>query len=249
MNIDEVDETFLPRHISTSLLEAVSELRTSVDDLWIQVAGFEPQSRVAGPGLRTVVWVAGCHRRCPGCSQPEYLPFGVGESVSVDALWQRINSHSSIDGVTFSGGEPFEQSPALAALARRIHQKGLNVVSYTGYRLEALQANPSRFGDLLSEVDLLIDGEFRAELAGKFRWRGSSNQRLICLTDRIKPPVEEAVSEMQISFNGIQPEFAFSGIWPSGVARELLRQLQKRGFTMSHRDIDQHRDTEPRGVS
>jgi anaerobic ribonucleoside-triphosphate reductase activating protein len=249
MTIDDKDETFLPRQISISALEAVSELQKSVDDLRIQVAGFEPQSCVAGPGLRTVVWVAGCHRRCPGCSQPEYLPFGVGESVSVEALWHRINSQSDIDGVTFSGGEPFEQSSALAALARRIHQKGLNVVAYTGYRLEALQANPSRFGELLSEVDLLIDGEFRVELAGKYRWRGSSNQRLICLTNRIKTPVEEAVSEMQISFNGIHPEFALSGIWPTGVAHELLRQLQKRGFTMSHGDIDQQRDTEPRGSS
>lgn len=242
---DKLDDTFLPREIPTASHEHMSAGCVNDDDYQIQLAGFEPHSSVAGPGVRSVIWVAGCHRRCPGCSQPEYLPFQVGQNVSVKGLWERINSLGNIDGVTFSGGEPFEQSKALAALARRAHLKGLTVVSYTGYRLEALEAEPTRFGSLLTEVDLLIDGEFRADLAGRFKWRGSSNQRLVCLTDRIKLPDEEAVSEMQISFNGNQPEFALSGIWPPGVAKELLHQLQQRGFKMNHDDFHQRIDSQP----
>lgn len=243
---DNLDDTFLPRKVSGSPHKNVSTSCLSEDDYQIQLAGFEPYSKVAGPGVRAVIWVAGCNRRCPGCSQPEFLPFQVGQKVSVRDLWDRINSLNNIAGLTFSGGEPFEQPEALAVLANRAHLKGLTVVSYSGYRLEALADNPKRFRSLLREVDLLIDGEYRAELAGRFKWRGSSNQRLICLTDKIKLSHEEAVSEMQISFNESQPEFALSGIWPPGVVQELILQLQERGFKMNHYDYQERIISKPR---
>lgn len=95
---------------------------------------------------------------------------------------------------------------------------------------------PSRFRFLLDEVDLLIDGEFRVEAIGNHRWRVSSNQRLLCLTDRIKLPPEEATSEMQLTFQGQGTGFSLSGIWPPGIMQELIRQLRLRGFSME-RDL------------
>lgn len=236
MSTRELDETFLPvavaqRHVSWP---AGDGQEAGVEDV-VRLAGFEPRSFVAGPGIRAMVWVAGCHRRCPGCSQPEFFGFDVGQEVPVAELWKRIRSIADIDGITFSGGEPFEQARPLAALAKLAHMHGKTVVSYTGYRLEALQADRQRFGPLLDEVDLLIDGEFREELTGNYRWRGSANQRLICLTDRIRLPDETDVSEMQITFGATGPDLVFSGILSQSLIRELQKKMSEQGFAMARR--------------
>lgn len=223
-----LDETFMPDENGctqpTRLLGVSAEV--------LQLAALEPRSLVAGPGVRFVIWVAGCHRRCPGCSQPEFLAFDVGRRVSVDDLWQRILTVPDIDGLTFSGGEPFEHIRPLAELSRRAHAAGKTVVSYSGYRLEALKAEPERFGELLEETDLLIDGEYRADLAGMDRWRGSSNQRLHCLTGRIRLEAEDdQVREVQLTVNPSGDGMIASGVMPKGLLDELRRQLASRGFT------------------
>ena len=239
MTRNDLDETFMPM---TPAVDDASRAGPPADDRGddpedpvLYVAAFEPRSFVAGPGMRAMVWVAGCHRRCPGCSQPEFLPFNSGRPVRVSELWDRIQTIPGLDGVSFSGGEPYEQASALAVLAKKVHDHGLTVVSYTGYRLEALQAEPSRFSALLSEVDLLIDGEYREEMAGHHRWRGSANQRLICLTDRIKNPEETGVSEMQITFGSGGPDLVFSGILSPELVRELRERLADRGLPTARR--------------
>jgi anaerobic ribonucleoside-triphosphate reductase activating protein len=237
MTAGDLDDTFLPLSVvENRKFSHQSGTPVCPEGTLIQVAGVESRSLVAGPGIRAVVWVSGCHRRCPGCSQPEYLSFGAGREVSVANLWSEIQASGRIDGLTFSGGEPFEQAASLAVLARLARSAGLSIVCYTGYRYEALRTEPLRFGTLLEEVDLLIDGEFRSELAGRFKWRGSSNQRLLRLTDRIELPEEESVSEMQIGFSVGQPRFAISGIWPPGVAGVLMRELFKAGFEMEYEE-------------
>jgi anaerobic ribonucleoside-triphosphate reductase activating protein len=155
--------------------------------------------------------------------------------VEVAELWAWIRQLPEIEGVTFSGGEPFEQSESLAALARLAHAEGMNVVSYSGYRYEALQANQQRFAALLAELDLLIDGEFRADQAGSFRWRGSGNQRLIRLTNRIELPAETDVTEMQITLNPTGSEMIFSGILSQELMRELRVRLEQQGFPTQKR--------------
>ena len=238
MNTNDIDETFLPVELA-KIRSAQSGARRpdagEERDNIIRLAGFEPRSFVAGPGMRSMVWVAGCHRRCPGCSQPEFFGFDVGQDVSVDTLWQRIAAIPDLDGISFSGGEPFEQAHPLAALAKLAHTHGKTVVSYTGYRLEVLQADRERFGALLDEVDLLIDGEFRVDQTGHYRWRGSGNQRLICLTDRITLPAETDVSEMQITFDAKGSELVFSGILAQDLIRELRAKLSQQGFSTSRR--------------
>lgn len=239
MKPTELDETFLPLSVISDRTTGSPTDDPSLcrDDI-VRVAGFEPRSFVAGPGMRSMVWVAGCHRRCPGCSQPEFFGFDTGREVAVGALWHRIRANPDIDGVSFSGGEPFEQAQPLAALAKLVHEVGKTVVCYTGYRLEALQADRDRFGPLLDEVDLLIDGEYRAELAGTFRWRGSGNQRLICLTDRITLPAETNVTEMQITFDSSGSGLVFSGILSPELIRELRSRLDEQGFSTVRRRDD-----------
>lgn len=162
----------------------------------INLHNFVPRSRANGPGERAVVWVQGCPRRCPGCFNPDTLPFVDREWVTIDELESRILAQEGIDGVTFSGGEPFSQAATLAELAKKLHEHGLTVVCYTGYTLRQLKVgNRSDWNALLSEVDLLIDGPFIQELRCHEPYRGSANQIPHLLTNRIQ--LEEVHGQSQ----------------------------------------------------
>lgn len=155
----------------------------------VLVAGIEPESLTDGPGVRFVVFTQGCPHSCPGCHNPETHAFsGCGEEFSIDELFVRIAADPLLSGVTFSGGEPFLHARVLAPLARRCHEIGRSVMVYTGYLYERLYAekNPD-WDELLSEVDILVDGPYiREERSLDLRFRGSRNQRVFFLTERGK---------------------------------------------------------------
>jgi anaerobic ribonucleoside-triphosphate reductase activating protein len=133
----------------------------------LNIMGYVDQSEVNGPGCRAVVWVQGCPRECPGCFNPDSWSFAVNQLVSVDSLAASILSNPNNTGVTFSGGEPFWQAPALAALAKKLKAAGLNVMSFTGFTLQQLQSESAPPGaqELLEQLDILIDGPFVKSLA------------------------------------------------------------------------------------
>ena len=89
--------------------------------------------------------------------------------------------------VTFTGGDPFFQAPAVAQLAQRIKAKlQLNIWCYTGYRWEEIQDNPN-YRPLLQHIDVLVDSPFILDLRDtSLRFRGSSNQRLIDVQASLK---------------------------------------------------------------
>ncbi|MEK9135171.1 MAG: 4Fe-4S single cluster domain-containing protein [Patescibacteria group bacterium] len=172
----------------------------------INLHSFLLRSRANGPGERAVVWVQGCNRRCAGCFNPETQPFATKELVTVEELENRIAVIKGISGVTFSGGEPFEQASQLAELAKKIHGLGLTVVCFTGYTLEQLrEANRKDWNAILQEVDLLIDGTFIESERCAEPYRGSANQKLHFLSGRIRPEeVAEAhqTAELTLSLDG-----------------------------------------------
>lgn len=153
----------------------------------INLAAFLPTSRVNGPGLRAVVWVQGCPRRCPGCFNQAMQEFRDNQPVPVTELAERILAVTGITGVTFSGGEPFAQADALAELAERLRRQGLDIVIFTGYTQAELTAgqNPD-WHRLLAVTDLLIAGPFERERPSQQYLLGSANQELLFLTDRLK---------------------------------------------------------------
>ena len=104
----------------------------------VNVAHVVERCRVLGPGERFVLWVQGCPLRCPGCHNPDFLAFRDATWLSVDSLNSRILDTSSIEGVTYVGGEPFAQAGALARLARAVRRSGLTVMAYSGYAIEEL---------------------------------------------------------------------------------------------------------------
>lgn len=109
------------------------------------------------------------------------------ELIGAAELAERILRVEGIEGVTFSGGEPFAQASSLAALGAILRRHGLNVVTFTGYTLERLTASDRRdWRNLLAVIDLLVAGPFVSELRADLPLRGSQNQRLVFLTERLR---------------------------------------------------------------
>lgn len=139
---------------------------------------------VEGPGNRYCIWVQGCSRHCRGCQAVHTWSHSGGKLLEVSEIISDILAQKNIEGVTFLGGEPFEQAEALGEIAQAVQQKGLSILCFTGGLLEDLRANPAN-KKLLDNIDLLIDGEFREDLVDYSRpWCGSSNQRYHFLTDK-----------------------------------------------------------------
>ncbi|MBQ3291608.1 MAG: anaerobic ribonucleoside-triphosphate reductase activating protein [Mogibacterium sp.] len=147
----------------------------------IRVCGIEPESIVDGPGFRYVLFVQGCPHRCPGCHNPESHDFNGGTEMTIDEIFTQIKSNPHLRGVTFSGGEPFEQVPALLELGKKIKESGMSLMSYTGYTLEELKKrHDPETDELLGLLDILVDGRYIESLRNlTLIYRGSENQRVI----------------------------------------------------------------------
>lgn len=152
----------------------------------LRLAHVELQTDVLGPDTRAAIYVQGCHLRCRGCTAEDWLDFDGGEDVAVDALLGRLLD-AGVRAITISGGEPTMQPRPLVALidALAAALPDLSVMVYTGYRLEHLLATgTAEQHELLARVDILVDSPYVERWHGNLKWRGSSNQRVLRLTDR-----------------------------------------------------------------
>ncbi|MCX8128772.1 MAG: anaerobic ribonucleoside-triphosphate reductase activating protein [Clostridia bacterium] len=151
----------------------------------LRVAGIIKESIVDGPGIRMVVFAQGCNHKCLGCHNPHTHSFVGGTVVSVDSLLEQARRNPLLDGLTFSGGEPFEQAEAFAVLARKAKAMGLGIMTYTGYTYEFLTQHSNKknaWSELLNETDVLVDGRFDIQKKNALlKFRGSTNQRIIDL--------------------------------------------------------------------
>jgi len=155
----------------------------------LDLACFLARSEVNGPGTRAVVWVQGCPHRCEGCFNPQFQNVSPVHQVALGTLAETILSLPDIDGVTFSGGEPFAQAVSLAALGGQVCDAGLTVVTYTGYTYNRLsQGTDDGWQDLLAVTDLLIAGPYISSLRCTDSLKGSSNQQVIPLSGRVAVP-------------------------------------------------------------
>jgi anaerobic ribonucleoside-triphosphate reductase activating protein len=152
----------------------------------INLAGFVARSTVNGPGTRAVIWVQGCPIRCEGCFNTDFWSFTPKILVPVSQLEERIAALKNIEGVTFSGGEPFAQADSLARLGELVQIAGLSVITYTGFSYDqVLRKKRHAWQRLLSVTDLLVSGPYIPSLDCREPLTGSSNQKIISLTDRI----------------------------------------------------------------
>ena len=163
-------------------------------------------TKVEGPGIRYCIWVQGCSHHCKGCQAVHTWSHSGGELIDVKKIIEDIKLQSKIEGVTFLGGEPFEQAEALGIIAECVKKMGLSVLCFTGGYLEELLKNEVN-KKLLNNTDLLIDGPFEIDKTDYSRpWCGSSNQRYHFLTDRYNENIFTKYKnkvEVNISKNGV----------------------------------------------
>jgi anaerobic ribonucleoside-triphosphate reductase activating protein len=182
----------------------------------LRVARIVPVTQAEGPGSRWAIWVQGCSIGCAGCCNPHTWDPGLGTDIAVtDLIDQMLDA--TVEGITFLGGEPFEQADGLSTLAEAAQRAGRGVMTFTGYRHEAIRrSSRSAWASLLAATDLLVDGPYVQERRDTVRPSvGSTNQRFIHLTDRYHGQIPNAGHdqvEVRIRRDGL---VALNG-WPEG---------------------------------
>lgn len=140
-----------------------------------------------GPGKRIGIWVQGCSIQCPGCVSRDTWEADRSKAMAVDELlaWCKRVAGGAAEGITISGGEPFDQPKPLARLLSGLQRwrnsltRPFDILCYSGYRLEKLQ---KEHASLLARIDGIICDPYLENLPTQRWWRGSDNQRLVILS-------------------------------------------------------------------
>ena len=203
----------------------------------LRVARKKTLCNVLGPGTRSVIWFYGCSKRCLGCIAKTMNETDEYELYTPEQLAEWVFSNDRvegrIEGVTLSGGEPFEQPADLLGQFLEIVRRNskLSVLSYTGYRYEQLNKDEKNHVTL-QYVDVLIDGEYRIDQDSGTLWRGSANQRFHFLTKRYRSEAEvwnstfERPVEIELDLQG---KLLVSGVPSKEFIDKLTTELHKRG--------------------
>jgi anaerobic ribonucleoside-triphosphate reductase activating protein len=161
-------------------------------------------SRVNGPGVRSVVYFQGCDLGCIGCWNPGTHASAGTEQSSEDVAAQVLGV-GGIDGVTFSGGEPMQQAPALAALISilKARSPSLSIGMYSGYTERELDAS-AFWPDVRQNLDFAVLGRFVAAKPSSLPLRTSANQILRLFSGRYcEEDFQPQECEVQITQDGL----------------------------------------------
>ena len=187
-----------------------------------------------GPGRRIGIWLQGCSIRCPGCMSLDTWSPAQTKIAVADVLDRILAWLPDADGITISGGEPFDQPHALLALLSglRTAQCG-SILVYSGYPLRTLT---ERHPAVLALIDVLISEPFDAACDEPVLLRGSSNQKVTCLTGRGIEMWQAAVSGGEVApaidvVVGDDGELWLAGIPRPGDLDRLSRALARNGMS------------------
>lgn len=178
---------------------------------------YERRSRANGPGVRFAIWFQGCSLGCPGCFNPDTHEGAARELRTPAALIAEIiGQGDAIEGVTISGGEPFEQPEGLLALVRALRgepaTEGLSIIVFSGFTIDEIRTRPLG-GETLECLDVLIDGRYVASERHARALRGSRNQCIHLLSSRYTTAEIEATPEAEIRIDA-QGRVTLSGVAP-----------------------------------
>jgi anaerobic ribonucleoside-triphosphate reductase activating protein len=202
-------------------------------DVILRIAQIVPCTEAEGPGRRFALWFQGCPLRCPGCCNPEMLPFEGGTAMLLNDVIAQIEEAAherDIEGITLLGGEPLAHAAGAAALARGVRRRGLTVMVFSGYTLEEAQQLPDpAVAELLALTDILVDGPYiREQPETRRRWIGSANQRVHFLSDRYRTDdprwllpntLEIRLRGPELMVNGFPARSAI-GLWKRPLAKK-----------------------------
>ncbi len=168
------------------MLQRSFSSNTPPESLPIRLYGVVRESIVDGPGLRYVIFVQGCPHKCAGCHNPASHAYHGGKETTTDKIIADMEKNPLLKGVTFSGGEPFLWGSELAVVAKYARNRGMTVMTYSGFTWEHLLAKaktePSVHA-LLSQTNYLVEGRYVEALRDlTLPFRGSSNQRIFDIT-------------------------------------------------------------------
>lgn len=192
-----------------------------------------------GPGKRTGLWVQGCSRRCPGCMSPELSVPNSGNLLNVEEVFAEIlKTAPKSNGITISGGEPFEQAAPLAELCLLVKKfTSLDIMIYSGYTIDEIRAGTGDMNLLLQAADILIDGSYRQELPTQKLWRGSDNQKIYLLSSRAQKYKEFVNAEygsnrqLQLEMNS-DGKIIIIGIPTRGFFKKFNTLIERRGIQL-----------------
>lgn len=149
----------------------------------LNIAGIVDDSIVDGPGIRLTVFFQGCLHHCKNCHNPETWPMNIGKNISVDEIINKLKNNPLLQGITLSGGDPLYQIGGCLSLCKAIKKElpYLDIILYTGFTFEEiLEMNNKNMKELLSFLDVIIDGPYIDDLRDlTLKFRGSKNQRII----------------------------------------------------------------------
>jgi anaerobic ribonucleoside-triphosphate reductase activating protein len=199
-----------------------------------------------GYGRRLAIWMQGCSIRCAGCinkdtwDRTKEHETTLGELLKISAEWLAL-----ADGVTISGGEPFDQPEALAALVEAIRASNAgDVLVYTGYRLHVIQQS---FAAILAQIDVLISEPYRRGDGDSLALRGSDNQRISLLTPVARQRYREDIDRCEwqetrrLDLILTENELWLAGIPRTGEMARLKAKLKTLGYSCAISDEPQVR--------
>lgn len=199
---------------------------------------------VLGPGRRLGLWVQGCSIHCAGCASIDTWDPAGGHRADTEPLAAEIADlivEARLSGLTITGGEPTEQSDALADLVVRVQRsldergvRPVDVLVFTGRTARAAaQSAPALWG----VADAAVCGPYRADRPSDEPLTSSSNQRLVTLTPlgRSRFPSEAPLAGRGLQTHVADGEITLIGLPNPGDLPRLEEALRRRGITMEGR--------------
>ncbi len=160
-------------------------------------------STVNGPGYRLVLWVQGCKLNCKGCFNPETHSYNRETSKDIKNIASEINSNSLIEGVTISGGEPFDYAIELIELMKMI-KHSLTSVIFTGYTIKEIVKDVNKV-KLIKSVDMVLAGRYNNKFEHPYL-----GKKLLNITGRVdssyflpKTSIEYSINLNKVTKTGI----------------------------------------------
>jgi len=158
-----------------------------LEDKWLQIGLIYYPITVLGIGKRVGIWTQGCSIRCKGCMSKHSWDFKGGEKILLKALFDMLKSYPCRK-ITISGGEPFDQKYFLEFLKGLKEIGFFDIFVYSGYEYSELKRD---FSHHLNYIDAIVCGRFIDGNESEFLYKGSDNQELIILNEKLYDKYEE----------------------------------------------------------